>query len=130
MVSRKGIDVKDETHIFLPNKYWIGNQTHNTDSILPLFDIRLESHAERIFISNNLITEFEFFGDLFHNSEQNGTKVCTCTSDFSILLKTDYVVNSIHILIVQKASLYNFYNSSQCLLSTIRYKVYYLVKSI
>ena len=75
MVSRKGIDVKDETHISLPDKYWIGNQTHNTDSILPLFDIPLESHAERTFISNNLITEFEFSGDLFHNSEQNGTKV-------------------------------------------------------
>ena len=75
MVSRKGIDVKDEAHISLPDKYWIGNQTHNTDSILSLFDIRLESHAERMFISNNLITEFEFSGDLFHNSEQNGTKV-------------------------------------------------------
>ena len=75
MVSRKGIDVKDETHISLPDKYWIGNQTHKTDSILPLFDIRLESHAERTFISNNLITECEFSGDLFHNSEQNGTKV-------------------------------------------------------
>ena len=75
MVSRKGIDVKDETHISLPDKYWIGNQTHNTDSILPLFDIRLESHAKRTFISNNLITEFEFSGDLFYNSEHNGTKV-------------------------------------------------------
>ena len=95
MVSRIGIDVKDETHISLPDKYWIGNQTHNTDSILPLFDIRLESHAERTFISNNLITEFELSGDLFHHSEQNGTKVCTCTSDFSILSKTDYVVNYI-----------------------------------
>ena len=93
LLSREDLTYSSNTDV--PEYYWNGEKLISIETLLPNFNTRLEIDATRMFNNqSNLQLDFEFSGDLYHQSEPQGQEVrygfishvymyihvCICTS--------------------------------------------------